>query len=256
MHTAQRFLKITIPLIILFLPGTSVASPDLDKPLVTEKVVSVLARVAPILEKELSVKGFKLGAPVFIRIFKVPGELEVWMDKNGHYELFKSYSICDFSGYPGPKLHEGDWQSPEGFYSVAPDQMNPRSNYHLSFNIGYPNEYDRLLHRSGGDIMVHGNCSSMGCFAMSDYRMEEIYTLTHSALTNGQKAFSVHVFPFRLTDENIKKFRYSPWITFWKNLKEGFDVFELTGQVPDIRVVNRRYIVSGPARIAMHRTRQ
>ena len=129
--------------------------------------------------------------------------------------------------------------------------MNPRSNYHLSFNIGYPNEYDKLRNRSGSNIMVHGDCSSMGCFAMNDYRMEEIYTLAHIALTTGQQSFSVHVFPFRMTTDNMEKFQSSGWIGFWKNLKEGFDTFERTRQVPEIRVANGKYVVIDTARIAM-----
>ncbi|MCL7486596.1 MAG: murein L,D-transpeptidase [Desulfobulbaceae bacterium] len=221
------------------------------KPPVNEKVETVLAKVTPALAKELNAKGFRLGAPIFIRIFKLSAQLEVWLDRNGRYELFRSYPVCDFSGYPGPKLHEGDWQSPEGFYTVSADQMNPRSSFHLSFNIGYPNEYDTYRNRSGSNIMVHGSCSSMGCFAMNDYRMEEIYTLAHAALSNGQQSFAVHIFPFRMTADNMDKFRSSPWIGFWQNLKEGHDAFALSGQVPAIQVVGGRYVVTGTVKMAM-----
>ena len=252
MHRPQLYLILFIPLALALWQGKSVASSLQEKPPVTEKVETILARMAPTLEKELVNKGFRLGAPLFIRIFKIPAELEVWMEKNRHYELFKSYPICDFSGYPGPKIHEGDWQSPEGFYSVSADRMNPRSSYHLSFNIGYPNEYDKQRNRSGSNIMIHGNCSSMGCFAMNDYRMEEIYTLAHVALTSGQQSFAVHIFPFRMTAANMKKFQSSPWIGFWKNLKEGFDAFERTQQVPEIRVARGRDMVTGTVRVAMH----
>lgn len=253
MYHTQRFLIIciTFVFVLTFWQNNSFAASDQDKPLVTDKVKTILTKVTPRVEKELTGKGFRLGAPVFIRIFKLPAELEVWIDNKGHYELFRSYPICDFSGYPGPKLFEGDWQSPEGFYSVSADRMNPRSNYHLSFNIGYPNKYDKLRNRTGGNIMVHGNCSSMGCFAMNDYRIEEIYTLAHTALANGQQSIAVHVFPFRMTNDNMKKFQSSPWLGFWQNLKEGFDAFEQTRQVPEIRVASGRYVVTGTVRLAM-----
>lgn len=223
------------------------------KPLVTGKVNEIINRIAPGLEKELATKGLHLGAPVFIRIFKLPAELEVWVENNYRYEHFKTYSICDFSGFPGPKQHEGDWQSPEGFYTVTADKLNPLSSYHLSFDIGYPNEYDRMHKRNGGNIMIHGSCSSMGCFAMSDYRIEEIYTLVNEALTKGQKKVDVHIFPFRMTEKNMEKFNSSPWIGFWKNLKEGFDEFEHNRLVPTIDVSNGRYVIKGSTKIALRK---
>lgn len=135
-------------------------------------------------------------------------------EKSGSHELFRSYPICSYSGYPGPKLSEGDWQSPEGFYRVTSEQMNPWSDNHLAFDIGYPNEYDRAWDRTGGSIMVHGGCTSMGCFAMSDYRIEEIYTLAHAALAHGQRAFSVHIFPFRLTSANLNGYQKFTLVCF------------------------------------------
>ena len=251
MHHSQRLLIILIAATLIIYQSNSFASSIQNKPLTTEKVDNILATITPKIKMELADKGFQLGSSIFIRIFKLPAELEVWINKNKHYELFKTYPICDFSGFPGPKLQEGDWQSPEGFYSVSADKMNPRSTYHLSFNIGYPNEYDKLRNRSGSNIMVHGNCSSMGCFAMNDYRMEEIYTLAHIALTNGQRSFAVHVFPFRMTADNMKKFQSSSWIGFWKNLKEGFDAFERTRRVPEIQVAGGKYVVIDSTRIAM-----
>jgi len=225
---------------LLYSPGTLAAQ---ETPLVTDKVTTILARVSPKISNELARRDFRLGAPIFVRIFKLPGELEVWMFKNNRYHKFKSYPICDYSGYPGPKIQEGDWQSPEGFYKVSSDQMNPRSSYHLSFNIGYPNEYDKSMNRTGSHIMVHGSCSSKGCFAMNNYRMEEIYTLAHAAMTHGQESFDVHIFPFPLTPENLNKYRHSPWISFWKNLREGYDAFEKNHQVPVIQAEKGKYIV-------------
>lgn len=252
MYSYRRYLKyILIVLLACFLncPGNAAAQ---ESPLVTDKVIAILSRVSPKISNELARRDFRLGAPIFIRIFKLPGELEVWMLKNGRYHKFKTYPICDYSGYPGPKIQEGDWQSPEGFYRVSPDQMNPRSSYHLSFNIGYPNEYDKSMNRTGSHIMVHGSCSSKGCFAMNDYRMEEIYTLAHAAMTHGQEAFDVHIFPFPLTEENLNKYRHSPWIMFWKNLKEGYDAFENNHQIPFIQAKKGKYIVDPlPVKLAL-----
>lgn len=241
----QRLLILLLAgLLICWLPARHAAADPIDPPL-TDRAAKVLAKVRPQLERELAAKNLRLGAPVFLRIFKLPGELEVWLENAGRYRLFKSYSICSVSGFPGPKTREGDWQSPEGFYAVTAQQMNPQSSYHLSFDIGYPNEYDRFFNRSGGNIMVHGSCSSMGCFAMTDYRIEEIYTLVHSALAGGQESTPVHVFPFPLTTANMDKFRTSPWFAFWDNLKEGYDLFEETGLVPAVQVAAGRYLVTG-----------
>lgn len=254
MHRARRCLRIiALPVLcacFIALMGLQVSHAKDEAP-PEERLAAVLEKVGPRLNEELTARGFQLGLPVFIRIFKLPGELEVWLGKNDRYQLFRSYPICSYSGYLGPKLREGDWQSPEGFYSVTAEQLNPQSSYHLAFNIGYPNEYDRTLNRDGGDIMVHGSCSSMGCFAMTDYLIEEIYVLVHAALAGGQDAIAVHVFPFPLTAENMKKFSHSPWFGFWRNLREGFEVFERTGQVPEIKVADGRYLVTGTLGLAM-----
>lgn len=212
-------------------------------PVMNDKLAAILDSTLPQLRSQLAKKGLYPGGEVFVRIFKLPGELEVWMRRGERFQLFKRYQICDFSGFPGPKIHEGDWQSPEGFYRITSAQMNPESNYHLSFNLGFPNEYDQQFGRTGSALMVHGGCSSMGCFAMTNDRIEEIYTLIHLALADGQQAVDVHVFPFPLTDANLAKFGDSPWRGFWLNLKEGFDAFEQSRQVPEVRVSGRRYVV-------------
>ncbi|MHB1350340.1 MAG: L,D-transpeptidase family protein [Desulfobulbaceae bacterium] len=246
---ARFFIVLAALLVLSHLFCDNVAATPCEPPL-TERAAAILAKVTPQLEKELAAKELQLGTPVFLRIFKMPGELEVWLKKDGRFRLFKSYSVCSSSGFPGPKTREGDWQSPEGFYAVTAAQMNPQSSYHLSFDIGYPNEYDQLFNRSGGNIMVHGSCSSMGCFAMTDYRIEEIYTLVHAALAGGQESVGVHVFPFPLTAANMDKFRNSPWFGFWSNLKEGYDLFETTGRVPEIKVAGGRYLVTAPEQVA------
>ena len=233
--------------ISFLLTASSFAAPPL-----TPKATSLMNKAKPQLTQELRNKGFTLGQPIFVRIFKMPGTLEIWIKKHHTYQLFKEYPICSYSGYPGPKLQEGDWQSPEGFYSVSARQMNPNSSYHLSFNIGYPNKFDRSKERTGSSIMVHGECSSRGCFAMGDSQMEEIYLLAHAALTEGQERFDVHVFPFELTSRNLFKFRSSPWIDFWKKLQPGFEAFERNRQVPEIIVEQGNYVIDNKTvRVAM-----
>ena len=215
----------------------------------------LMAKTRQKIEQELRAKGFAVGQPIFVRIFKLPGMLEVWMKKDRGYELFKSYKICNYSGFPGPKVNEGDWQSPEGFYSVSADKMKPNSQYHLAFDIGYPNDYDTSKNRSGNLIMVHGDCQSVGCFAMTDNRIEEIYLLAHAALKKGQERFSVHVFPFPLTAQNMNKFASSPWIKFWKSLEPGFTAFEQSKQVPEVAVANGEYVIaSRNQQLAMQQT--
>ncbi|VAW38501.1 probable exported protein STY0357 [hydrothermal vent metagenome] len=245
MQHYRRFLKL-VPVLLFMVTWQSSTAVVMagEGPPATKKVAAIISRVSPRLQKELAKKRLSLGSPIFIRIFKLPGELEVWLKKDDRYRLFKSYPICSYSGYPGPKLHEGDWQSPEGFYSVTARQMNPQSSYHLAFNIGYPNEYDTSLARTGSDIMVHGDCSSRGCFAMNNYRIEEIYTLAYAALSHGQSEFDVHIFPFPLTAANMHKFHDSPWLDFWNNLREGYNAFAQTHLVPVITCSNGRYIVT------------
>ncbi len=225
--------------LFLFIP------PAFATPSLTPRTAGLLKNAKTRITSELADKGFSLGQPVFMRIFKIPGELEVWLKKDDTFHLFKKYPICCYSGYPGPKLMEGDWQSPEGFYLVSARQMNPNSSYHLAFNVGYPNTFDRARNRTGSSIMVHGECSSRGCFAMGNSQMEEIYLLAHSALTAGQHHFDLHIFPFRLTARNLFKFRSSPWIGFWKKLRPGFDYFELNHRPPAVAVVDGNYII-GP----------
>lgn len=221
----------------------------------TPRVESLMAKTKEKIEQELRDKGFAVGQPVFVRIFKLPGILELWMNKGRKFELFKSYKICSYSGYPGPKVNEGDWQSPEGFYSVSAQQMKPNSQFHLAFDIGYPNDFDASKNRSGNLIMVHGDCQSVGCFAMTNNRIEEIYLLAHAALLKGQERFSVHIFPFPLTPQNLRKFAASPWIKFWKNLEAGFTAFEQSKQVPEVAVENGEYVVNSRSqKLAMKQT--
>ena len=206
---------------------------------------AAVERVTPRLAADLAAKGLAPGAPLFVRVFKEEKELEVWLldakTPAAAYRLFHKYPILSLSGALGPKLAEGDCQAPEGFYSVAGRQLNPLSRFHLSFDIGYPNEYDRFHGRTGSAIMVHGGSASIGCFAMGDAAIEEIYTLAETALRGGQDAFAVHVFPFRMTDARLQAARNERWVEFWRNLKAGYDCFEGTRVPPRVTVENGRY---------------
>ena len=199
-------------------------------------------RVRVPLETALHAKGLRWGAPVFIRIFKEEKELELWVDDGKVFKHFKTWPICKYSGTLGPKLNEGDGQAPEGFYFVPKTRMNPRSRFHLSFNLGYPNTYDRAHRRTGSALMVHGNCVSIGCYAMTDAGIEEIYSLCDAALMNGQRFFRVHAFPFRMTEANMERHTTSKWIAEWKNLKRGYDWFEKTKRPPNVTVSGKQYL--------------
>jgi murein L,D-transpeptidase YafK len=192
---------------------------------------------------EIVQAGLEVGAPMYIRIFKLEAEMEVWMrGPSGQYVLFRTYPICNWSGDVGPKTKEGDKQAPEGFYMVTAKQMNPNSNYYLSFNIGYPNAYERAMGYTGSYLMVHGGCRSAGCYAITDDAIQELYILAREAFTKGQKNFPVHAFPFRMTQEAMEFRAGSQWIGFWKNLKQGYDIFEKTKQPPVVGVKDKRYV--------------
>jgi len=197
---------------------------------------------------DLEQKNMDKGSPILVRLFKQEAELEVWkQDRTGHYALLKTYPICRWSGELGPKLREGDRQAPEGFYSITPGQMNPKSQYYLAFNMGYPNAYDRAWGRTGAELMIHGDCSSRGCYAMTDEQIAEIYALGREAFFAGQRAFQVQAYPFRMTPENFAKHRNNPNIAFWKMLKRGNDHFEVTRQEPKINVCEKHYVFDAQA---------
>lgn len=203
-----------------------------------------IERVKPDLEAQLEAKSLQWGSAVFIRIFKKEKKLEVWLKSDDSFVLFKTYDICSYGpGGLGPKLREGDRMAPEGFYFVRPGQLNPSSKFHLAFNIGYPNAYDRYHGRTGSFIMVHGRCSSVGCFAMRDSPIEEIYALIDAAFRNGQPFFRIHIFPFRMNAWNMLRYRSNANYSFWKNLREGYLFFEENGNKPSIvKVRNGRYV--------------
>lgn len=190
----------------------------------------------------LSEAEIKPGLPVHLRIFKFESEMEVWVQREGRFELFATYPICMWSGRLGPKLKEGDRQAPEGFYTVSKEALNPNSRMHLSFNLGFPNVYDRSKGRTGSFLMVHGGCASIGCYAVTDRVVDEIWALVTTALDNSQEHISVHAFPFRMTDRNMWLRRGDPWAGFWADLKKGYDLFERSHVPPKVSVCDGRYV--------------
>lgn len=210
-----------------------------------------LEDIAPKAERELparivqliKAKDMRKEAPILMRIFKEEGVLEVWKQRrNGRYDLVTSYDICKWSGKLGPKYTEGDRQAPEGFYTVRPAQMNPQSSYYLSFNIGFPNSFDLANGRTGKHLMVHGACSSAGCYSMTDEQVEEIYAFARDAFRGGQQAFQFQAFPFRMTAQNMARYRNDPNYPFWAMLKEGYDHFEITKVPPKVNICEKRYV--------------
>jgi murein L,D-transpeptidase YafK len=217
----------------------------------TDGVVPSGRANAPLSDKmiaELQEKHMDKDSPILVRLFKEESELEVWKkNQDGEFALLKTYPICRWSGALGPKVKEGDRQAPEGFYAITPGQMNPNSNYYLAFNTGYPNAFDRAWNRTGSELMVHGDCSSRGCYAMTDEQMVEIYALARESFFGGQKAFQLQAYPFRMTPRNMARHRNSTHLAFWKNLKVGYDHFEVTHQQPKVDVCDRRYVFDAQA---------
>jgi len=199
--------------------------------------------VSPKLVAAMTEKDMDLQSPILVRLFKQEAELEVWkQDRSGRFALLKTYPICRWSGDLGPKVREGDRQAPEGFYNISPAQMNPQSAYYLSFNTGYPNAYDRSLGHTGSELMVHGDCSSRGCYAMTDEQIAEIYSLGRESFFGGQRAFQFQAYPFRMTPVNMAKHRNNPNMAFWKMIKEGYDHFEVTRQEPKVDFCEKKYV--------------
>lgn len=216
----QRFWRKAVTRLGFPLPGT----PKLDK-----------------LDERLAAAGQKLGDPIFMRIFKREFLLEIWMQRDGRFQHFATYPICRYSGDLGPKLQQGDRQSPEGVYTVASGQLNPQSRWRRSFNLGFPNRFDSAHGRTGSYLMVHGGCSSIGCYAMTNDVIDEIWQIVTAALDKGQHRFQVQVFPFRMTDEALTARSDQKWAPFWRDLKAAHDLFEETRVPPRVSVCGKRY---------------
>jgi murein L,D-transpeptidase YafK len=198
--------------------------------------------LSPEIQNKMSEMGLSKTSPILIRAYKKESELEVWKaDNSGEYKLLHTYPVCRWSGQLGPKKAEGDRQVPEGFYSITPAMMNPNSSFYLSFNIGYPNNFDRQLGRTGSHIMVHGACSSRGCFSMTDRQIADIYAMARESFSGGQQAIQMQSLPFRFTPANLAKHRADENLPFWKNLKEGADHFEVTKREVKVAACSGRY---------------
>ena len=215
----RHFIRGELPL-----PGT----PDLDK-----------------LDERLKAQKLAVGRAIYIRIFKAESELELWLqNEGGTFSRLATYPICHWTGGIGPKLKEGDKQSPEGFYSVGVRQTRLVGRWRRAFNLGFPNLHDQLLSRTGSYILIHGGCSSVGCFAMTDPVQNEIYALANAALAGGQERFQVHIFPFRMTDENLARYMDHDWAHTWADLKPAYDSFERTRVPPKVVLCGVRYKVA------------
>ncbi|WP_422048622.1 L,D-transpeptidase family protein [Shimia sp.] len=234
LHFKSQILSLIPP------PGSQ---PDLRSP--RSGISEIRNYQTPRLAAAMAEAGSHLGAPTYIRIFKEEQELELWLQSDaGPYQLFKTYPICNHSGALGPKLKEGDRQSPEGFYRVGKAALNPNSRFHLSFNLGFPNTYDRAQGRTGSYLMVHGDCVSIGCYAMTDPMIEEIYVTVEAALNSGQSFVPVHAFPFRPTEARMQKTENHRWHEYWQSLAPAYHAFAQTGQPPRISVQNGGYVVT------------
>ncbi len=216
-----------------------------------EYIVPTGRAQAPISDRtlaEIAAKNMDKESPILARIFKEEAELEIWKkNRDGEYALLKSFPICRWSGDLGPKKKERDRQAPEGFYTITPGQMNPNSNYYLAFNTGFPNTYDRAMGYTGSELMVHGDCSSRGCYAMTDEQIQEIYALARESFFGGQKSFQLQAYPFHMTAMNMAKHRNNSNFAFWKMLKEGYDHFDATHQEPKVAVCDKHYVFDAAA---------
>ena len=245
MRSMRKFLvfgSILLPLIFAYFIVPKVQDIYTQRFSPAANIEDIRRSVGPRLITSLAKANLQLGAPSFIRVFKEEHQLEVWLKHEDTYTLFKSYQICTYSGKLGPKLKEGDRQSPEGFYSVNTSALNPNSSYHLSFNLGFPNAYDQAHSRTGSYLMVHGNCVSIGCYAMTNQSIEEIYLIVEAALLAGQSSVPVHAFPFKMTAERLRSERDNQWYPYWNNLKAGYDLFVKNAVPPAVTVRNGHYI--------------
>jgi murein L,D-transpeptidase YafK len=236
-QVASLFWK--VPIVAVALAGLASCSLSLDD-------IGTIAKTGTVRDSTLhrmDSLDMDRAAPILIRIYKEEHTLEVWkQDRTGTFALLKPYPICKFSGKLGPKLSEGDRQAPEGFYDITPAQMNPLSREYLAFNIGFPNAFDQSLRRTGSVLMVHGGCKSIGCYAMTDYQMEEIYGLLNEAFHDGQGRIQLQAFPFRMTAQNLRRHAQDPNAPFWQMLKEGSDALLAARRPPTVAVCDRRYV--------------
>ncbi|MGZ5895021.1 MAG: L,D-transpeptidase family protein [Xanthobacteraceae bacterium] len=246
MNSSQRVSRFSIAAVVI---AAAIALGGCDTDSVNQLSGRALAPLSQDMQAEIAKKDMPMSSPILVRIFKEEAELEVWkQDNTGKFALLKAYPICRWSGDLGPKVKEGDRQAPEGFYQITPGLMNPNSNYYLAFNLGFPNTYDKANDRTGAFLMVHGDCSSRGCYAMTDEQITEIFALGRESFQGGQKSFQVQAYPFHMTPLNMAKHRNSPHMAFWRMIKQGYDHFEVTRQEPRVDVCDKHYVFDAESR--------
>ncbi|WP_375648283.1 L,D-transpeptidase family protein [Bartonella sp. MU70NMGDW] len=234
--TFRRFLAVCV----LFLMGILTACGGRLPASIRAKVEQPLPQE---IQNRMALYDIDPYAPIVMRFFKEENLAEVWkQSRSGPFILVARYGICKWSGKLGPKYKEGDLQTPEGFYTISANQMNPYSKYYLSFNIGFPNLYDQENGRTGSNLMVHGSCFSAGCYSMSDKNMAQIYAFARDAFKGGQREFQLQAFPFRMTEDNMLRHSSDPHYQFWVMLKKGYDFFEKNRQPPTVEVYGKRYV--------------
>lgn len=241
----QRILSFIL-VIIFFLHSSFVSNTNFKtEQLKSSRVKQAYTEKWPALKTQLHQLNIDTNSfNIFLRIFKSEGQLELWVKSttNTNFKLFSTYSICASSGDVGPKRKQGDGQVPEGFYEV--NVFNPYSSYHLSLGINYPNQSDRILGKKGdlgGDIMIHGNCVTIGCIPITDDKIKEVYTLAVEAHSKGQNKIQVYSFPCKMDNETMASVKQSyatakGLLMFWDNLKQGYDYFEENKKLPTISV--------------------
>ena len=200
------------------------------------------------LKERLKAIGYEGKIRLYVRIFKEEKTLEIWMQSKGIYKLYKSFEVCNYSGKLGPKVVEGDKQAPEGFYHVpAEDVLWSSRKWPRALNLSFPNGFDALKKRTGSYLLIHGGCSSEGCYALKNGPMSILYDLVSIALKSGQTILPIHIFPFRLTDKNWA--RHLPqnagkkWGAFWKGMQPAYDGFQSNRTIPSIFVCQTGYQV-------------
>lgn len=231
--------RITLALVLLVAALGGLFGTSLGRALVQEgrdRVSRLLGRPSgppPEMEARLAAEGLDPRNGVHLRIYKEEAELEVWIADGGEHRLFARLPICRYSGGLGPKLEEGDGRAPEGFYLVEAKNLNPKSAHHLAINLGFPNPADRAKGRSGSFLMIHGGCLSIGCYAMTDAGIDEIYPLVERSIRAGHPV-PIHVFPFRMTAPRLATETASPSAADWAEMAEGWRRFEESHRPPPV----------------------
>ncbi|RFZ95151.1 2-dehydro-3-deoxyphosphooctonate aldolase [Mucilaginibacter conchicola] len=228
--------KILITILLTLFASFKPEVPD------SKRASDARSKLWPKLQKQLTDGGFNSKYELYLRIVKQTDQLEIWAKKGKRFEFFKGYNICYYSGGLGTKTKAGDNKSPEGFYTISAGQLHPTSQYHLAVNIGYPNALETQKGYTGNAIMIHGNCASVGCYAMTDDGIEEIYTLLYKAFTSGQQKIALEIYPFKMDNQHLKDFAASPYMAFWKMLKPAYDKFEKDHLPANISVANGQYV--------------